>query len=188
MLGCVVDHVASLAERGEVARPVVSRVMVQVSAGQHDAGHTWTWWVYARQYELDGQKIGQGCQSSDTPALSIAPSRAVLVPPSSVTQVDDLSTMRSLAVFATPLRPAKADQVRQLGPVDRIKPAVFRRDRHDDSMSQPTAERKQKVGSCAYFSFACSRRLSVEPDDAALSSVAQSSGGSPLSSMPLNTA
>ncbi|WP_156455667.1 hypothetical protein, partial [Sphingomonas sp. CCH18-H6] len=37
MLAGVVAHVASLAERGEVAQPVVAGIVVQVRAGEHDA-------------------------------------------------------------------------------------------------------------------------------------------------------
>ena len=36
MLPSVVTHVAPLAERGEVARPVVAGIMVQVRAGEND--------------------------------------------------------------------------------------------------------------------------------------------------------
>ena len=38
MLGAVMDHVAALAERREVARSVVGGVVIAVGGGQHDAG------------------------------------------------------------------------------------------------------------------------------------------------------
>lgn len=76
--------------------------------------------IYVYQHQLNGQEVAQRRQSSNAPSLSITPSRAVLVPPGSVAKMDDIATMRSLAVFASPFRPAKADQLRQLGPVDRV--------------------------------------------------------------------
>lgn len=114
------DHVASLAERSEITGPVVAWIVVQVCSGQYNAGHTWRWRVYVYQHQLNGQEVAQRRQSSNAPSLSITPSRAVLVPPGSVAKMDDIATMRSLAVFASPFRPAKADQLRQLGPVDRV--------------------------------------------------------------------
>ena len=38
MLGSVVKHVAALAERFQVPRPVVARIVVEVSGRQHDPG------------------------------------------------------------------------------------------------------------------------------------------------------
>lgn len=40
MLAGVVTHVAALAERGEITRPVVARIMVQVRAGEDHARDT----------------------------------------------------------------------------------------------------------------------------------------------------
>ena len=39
MLGRVMDHVAALAERFQVRRRTVARVMIEMRAGQHDVGH-----------------------------------------------------------------------------------------------------------------------------------------------------
>src|SRR3546814_8273417 len=55
--------------------------------------------------------------------------------------------MRAMAMLAPPIGAAEANGSRQLGPVDRVKPAMFGHDRHDDSMSQRERERKQKIRS-----------------------------------------
>jgi hypothetical protein len=49
------------------------------------------------------------------------------------------------AMLTSPLGTTEADDSRQLAPIDRIEPTMFARDRHDDSMSQPRVERKQKT-------------------------------------------
>src|SRR3546814_20938557 len=65
--------------------------------------------------------------------------------PPSVAQVEYALTMRAMAMLAPPIGAAEANGSRQLGPVDRVKPAVFGHDRPDDSMSQRERERKQKI-------------------------------------------
>ena len=51
-------------------------------------------------------------------------------------------------MFAAPLGASESDQVGQLVPVDRVKPAMFARDRHDDSMSHERDENES--GNFAY--------------------------------------
>lgn len=82
---------------------------------------------------------------ADAASSPIAPVPAIGIPPSTVTEMDNVPAMRTLAMFAAPLGTAEPDQPRQLGPVDRVEPAMFGHDRHDDSMSQPSRERKQKI-------------------------------------------
>jgi hypothetical protein len=38
MFGGIVEHVAALAQRGEIAGGIVARIMVEVRAGEHDIG------------------------------------------------------------------------------------------------------------------------------------------------------
>ena len=78
-------------------------------------------------------------------SVAIAPEAAIGVPPSSVAEVEHPSAMRTPAMLALAFRATEPDQPRQLGPVDRIKPTMFRHDGHDDSMSQCREERKQKI-------------------------------------------
>lgn len=132
MFGSIVDHVASLAERGQVARAVVGRVVVQMRARGIDPGD-----AHERR-----DIVTRRANPMPSP---ITPLPAIGVPPSTVTEMDNVPAMRTLAMFAAPLGAAEPDQPRQLGPVDRVEPAMFGHDRHDDSMSQPSRERKQKI-------------------------------------------
>ena len=125
MFGRVVDHVTPLAQCGEIAWPVVARIMVQMRGGKHDAGHARARRVHAGEDELSVQEIGRRRKGRNPPAPSIAPDCAIVVPPRSFAQMDHVASVRALAVLAPTLCAAKADQVRQLGPVDRIQPAVF---------------------------------------------------------------
>lgn len=52
--------------------------------------------------------------------------------------------MRPSAFFAAGLCALEAYDVRQLGPVDRVVPALTWTDRHDDSMSHRRTEQKRK--------------------------------------------
>ena len=132
MLGRVVDHVASLAERSQVARRIVSRIMVQVRARDIDPRHA-----------DDGGHCGNGC--AHPPTAAVTPMPAIGIPPSAVTQMEYASPMRTPTMLAAPLGAAEPDQPRQLGPVDGVQPAMFGHDRHDESMSQQSRERKQKL-------------------------------------------
>lgn len=49
------------------------------------------------------------------------------------------------AMLPAPLCAPEPDQVGQLAPVDRMEPAIFGRDRHDEFMSWPRAERKREL-------------------------------------------
>ncbi len=132
MLGRVMDHVATLAERSEVARRVVGRIMVQMRAREIDPR------------DADERQRARAWRSHPAPA-PVAPLPAIGIPPAAVAQVEHVPTVRTSAMLAAALGAAEANQLRQLGPVDRVEPAMFGHDRHDDSMSQPSRERKQKI-------------------------------------------
>lgn len=59
--------------------------------------------------------------------------------------MQDVAAVRTAAMLTASLGTGKTNDGRQLGPVDRVKPTMFARDRHDDSMSHAGIERKQKT-------------------------------------------
>ena len=84
-------------------------------------------------------------QAAKPPALPVAPVSGVLVPPDTIAEVEHVVAVRATAMLAAPLGAAETDEGGQLAPIDRIEPAMFARDRHDDSMSQDRQERKRKT-------------------------------------------
>lgn len=132
----IVEHVAPLAECREVAGAVVARVMVQMRAGQD----------HARDRKTCGR--GDACEAglsllkgvgwrqlAHSPAMAVAPGASLCIPPGAVTEMRDVLPVRAAAALAAALGSGEADQVRQLAPVDRVEPAVLRRDRHGWSVS-----------------------------------------------------
>jgi hypothetical protein len=117
MLGRIVDHVAALAQRRQVARPVVAGIMVEMRARDIDAG---------RPDDRDQIRLAR----VRPPPLSIAPMPAIAIPPASVAEMHHPTTVRAPTMFAPTLGTAEADYLRQLGPIDRIEPTMFRHDRH----------------------------------------------------------
>ena len=161
MLASVVAHMAPLAERSEVARSVVAGIVVQVRAGEHDARDPQRGGrVDAGEARLRACQLHRCGQTANPPALPVAPACGVLVPPHPIAEMQHVAAVRATAMLAAPLGAAEADKGRQLAPVDRVKPAMFARDRHDDSMSHDRAERKQKIR-CIYLS--SGKRLSCDP-------------------------
>lgn len=131
MLPCVVAHVASLAERGQVTRAVVAGVVVEMRTGQDHAG------AAERQGRRDACQAGlcadhgRGArQRPYPPAPAITPAGAGVVPPGAIAQMHDVAPVRPSAMLALPLGAVEADQRGQLTPVDRVEPAMFARDRH----------------------------------------------------------
>jgi hypothetical protein len=78
MLGRVVDHVAALTKRGQVARSVVGRIMVQVRAGDIHPGEP-----------NDRGDVRTG--NPDAASPSVAPLAAIGIPPAPVTKMEDAS-------------------------------------------------------------------------------------------------
>src|SRR4051812_43118837 len=119
MLRSVVQHVAPLAERLQVSRPVLGRVVVEVSAGQdHPRGLEW---------------LAQPIWGRETPkgaALPVSPHASFVIPPAAISEVTDQAAVGSPAALAAPLGTTKADDGRELGPVDRVEPAMLSTDRH----------------------------------------------------------
>lgn len=72
MLGSIVDHVASLAERSQIARCVVGRIMVEVRAGDIDP-----------RDPDDRREVDR--PDPDPLSAPVSPLPAVHVPPPSIT-------------------------------------------------------------------------------------------------------
>ncbi len=98
MLGRVVDHVAALAERFQVRRRAVPRVMIEMRAGLHDVGHP------------DPSQC-EAALHRDPLALVRSPARRVSVPPASIAKMRHPSEVRPtalLAASASTLEPDRA--------------------------------------------------------------------------------
>src|ERR671933_115143 len=148
VLLAIMEHVAPLAERLQVPRPVVRRIMVQMRRGQHHAGRS--------PGDVRRQSLGPG-QAPNRPILAVAPHPALLILPAPVPEMQDDFAMRTPAVLAPSASSGEADHSRELGPVDRIEPAVLRPDWH---VSPPPWPRLGMPGDADRGSRA---RLSVGP-------------------------
>jgi len=139
----VVNHVAARAERGEVAPApsAMGRIVVEVRGGEIDRAAR-----HANIIERD--EAGLGAQRS--PA-SVAPGARFAVPPDSIRagELGDVEAVRAAALLATPLRANEADEVGDLGPVDRVEPAMFGTDRHGAILNHAARERKGKIALAA---------------------------------------
>src|SRR3954470_1348642 len=119
MLRSVVKHVAPLAERLQVSRPVLGRIVVEVSAGQH----------HSRGLEWLAQPIW-GKETPKGASLPVSPHASFVIPPAAIAEVTDQAAVGSPAALTSSLGATKADDGRELGPVDRIKPAMLAADGH----------------------------------------------------------
>ena len=132
VLGRVVQHVAALAERGEVARPIATRIVAEMAACQDHPGNrqagNGTEAVQAWLPCLE--RIGRG-QAAHSPAAPVAPTTALGVPPPPVAQVDHRPAVWPPTTLARALRTLEPDMARDLGPIDRVKPTGLRRNRHE---------------------------------------------------------
>ncbi len=140
MLGRDVDHVATLTCRGEVTRPVVAGIMVQLRAGEDAARHPHNaheLGLYARQIVRRGE------------ARAPCPARRARLPPPRPTICHHRGAERRGQVGVSNARSvpwrAKPEEVGQLAPIGLVEPAVFARDRRDESMSHDLGERKWKL-------------------------------------------
>ncbi len=115
----VMAHVASLAERSKVARPVVARVMIQVGAGQYHARST----EHGRCADPDKPGLHalqrhRREQASYPPSLPVSPAYRILVPPLAVAEMNHIAAVGTPAMLAASPRAGEPDMVRQLAPVD----------------------------------------------------------------------
>lgn len=105
------NHVAALAQSGEVAGPIVAGIMVQMRTSEHDASHARVWRGHAGKHELGTREIGPKLYGANPPSPPVTPSLDILVPPRSFTKVDHLAAVGPLAVLAPAFCSAKADQL-----------------------------------------------------------------------------
>src|SRR4051794_21118315 len=79
MLRPVVQHVAPLAERLQISRPVLGRIVVEVSAGQHHSRGLEEW-------------LAQPIWEKETPkgaSLPVSPHASFVIPPAAIAEVTD---------------------------------------------------------------------------------------------------
>src|SRR5690349_5481444 len=128
MLGPVVQQMAALAERPEiaVARAAMRRVVVEMRRRQHDLSHP------CRRIRGWG---GRG----DPASFAVAPDLALLIPPAAVAEMLDGPAMRSAACLAMPPGADEPDPVTDLRPVDRIEKSQLRSYRHRSILSRPAS-------------------------------------------------
>lgn len=81
---------------------------------------------------------------------------ALVIEPSPIAEMIDMSPMRARTALATAFGSSKADRGRQLTPVDRVEPAVFGTDWHRPRMNHSSLERKGN---------SYSYRLRLDPSD-----------------------
>lgn len=123
MFGPVVEHVTALAERFQVAQPVIGGIVVEVSGRQHDArrpGHAIIW-------------HDQTVQSS---TALIAPCLGIIVPPAPVAEMVDLAPVRPPTGLAVPLGAIEPHHGGQLRPVHRVEPLEVGSDRHGSELKR----------------------------------------------------
>ena len=132
MFGRIVEHMATLAQCGEIARQVVARIVIEMCAGEHDIGRT------------DAEHVQPFANRDPSPTVR-TPIAGNGIPPSPVAKMRDEAQMRPRASLATRTGTIESDRVRQLLPIDRVKPAVLGADRHHDYMSQCGHKQKRNL-------------------------------------------
>jgi len=133
MLRSIVEHVAALAQSGEIAGGIVAGIVVEMRAGEHD---------------ISGAHAGERHRAAshrDAAAVAVAPAGRGAVPPATVAEMRDMAAMRPAAALAARAGAYEADGTRHLRPVDRVEPAVFGADRHRDSMNHRRVAAKRYV-------------------------------------------
>jgi hypothetical protein len=121
VLAAVMEHMAALAERLEIARPVVGGVVIEMGGGQRHL-------CCGEGPVLDRRRSARN--PGKRPALPVAPGCAFLIPPAAIAEVKDHAAVGSPASFATSLGPSEPDEGRELRPVNWIEPPVLRANRH----------------------------------------------------------
>jgi hypothetical protein len=132
----VVDHVAALAEGGEVGVRVVRGVVIPMGCGQNDPGPA----SVAEDVYL--------CRDPDPAAPAVAPAARIRVPPAPITEVVDHSPVRPPAALTAASRPPEADHSRELRPVDGVEEAVLGPDRHGGALCHRAWEKRSGWIAC----------------------------------------
>jgi hypothetical protein len=95
--------------------------MVEVRTGQHHSG---------RVAGQGRRQLSRSWQSPQRSASARAPDLVVLVPPAPIPKMTDQAAVGSPAALTSALGATEADDGRELGPVDRVEPAMLATDRH----------------------------------------------------------
>ena len=132
VFGRIVEHMAALAQCGEIARQIMARVMIEMRAGEHDIGRT------------DAEHV-EPFTNRDPSTTVRTPIAGIGIPPSPVAEMRDEAEMRPRTSLAARTGTIETDRSRQLLPIDRVKPAVLGADRHRDYMSQCGYEQKRNL-------------------------------------------
>ena len=104
MLDAIVEQVAALAERLEVLRTVVGRVVVKMRGSQDDLGGE----------RVDKVSINK---SRERATFRATPDVARVIPPAAIAEMPDDLTMRSAAGLTSALRALEPDHRRELRPI-----------------------------------------------------------------------
>jgi hypothetical protein len=96
MFDSVVDHVTTLAERCQILRTVVGRIMIEMGTGNHDV----------RRAECRATEDDDGLHH---PALTAALATAPTIPPAADAEMLDMMEMRPTTMIAAPLCTHQAD-------------------------------------------------------------------------------
>lgn len=97
MLGCIVDHVASLTESFQIGRSAVAGIVVEVSASENNIG-----------YSDSGE--GEAASDGDPLATVRAPTSRLRVPPAAVTKMRNALEVRPPTLLAAPPRALETDR------------------------------------------------------------------------------
>lgn len=118
MLGPVIDNMATLAEGPKIPAVIMSGIVIQMRGSQ----------INARGWRMIS-KWGRGVVPQYSAAI-VAPTAGIFVPPTAIAKMTDDLAMGPFTVLAPTLSPLKPHHIRQLLPIDGIKPTVLRADRH----------------------------------------------------------
>ena len=69
-------------------------------------------------------------QTSRPPPATVAPLFTLVIEPAAIPKVQDITAVWASALLATPFRAVETNGRRELRPIDRVKPALLRTDRH----------------------------------------------------------
>lgn len=122
MMLAVVQQMASLAKRVEIAQPVIGRVMVEVRCGEDDARAAATGGL--EQIRPAGRAVA-----------SVTPPACASIEPAAVRQASQRRLVRPAAAFALAGCPAEAHGGAQRSPMRWIKRAKLGTDRHGGDSS-----------------------------------------------------
>src|SRR5690242_1339625 len=117
MLVAVVDQMAALAERPQIAGAAIAWIVVEMGGGQ--------------DHPPDAHcRIVDDVRPSRWSAAIISPKASLVIEPAAVGELSDPLTMWPATLLAAASGAAEADRGADLRPVDGIEPTEFGADRH----------------------------------------------------------